>query len=131
MTTTAVVYKPKEGADLSAIIRNDNANISESVARELYNIYLTEPNNLPVPKRQFEHNLSYELANGVVFRLFNNQTGNDSLALEFLGAPDAPERKTEALAAIPDLLATTKLVDRETVESIRRAIERPKVDRQK
>ncbi len=123
MAIKLLIYTPKSGSDISIKVLNNNINISESVAEALFAIRSAEQDD-PDAKNFLEHNVPCNLPHGLVFRLFNDESGPSRLALEFLG-PIQAEEKARALAEIPGLLKQTGLVDDRAIAQLQSFIQSP------
>jgi hypothetical protein len=115
-------YWPKEGGDLVLKILADGNNVCSTIAHQLHNIAVHEcPQSAQEPLIFFP-NFVYEFRSGLVFRLFDDQIGNDTEVLEFL-APEVPqERKAAVLLEIPTVLAQAGFEDASTLAKLRDVI---------
>jgi hypothetical protein len=116
-------YWPKDGADLVLKILEDGDNVCSRIAHQLHEIAVHQCQQSAKEPMVFSPNLVYEFGNGLVFRLFDDEDGNDNEVLEFL-VPDYPEkqRKTTVLLEIPTLLRQAGFEDEGTLVWVREVI---------
>lgn len=111
-------YWPKGGGNLVLKILADGKNMCSTIAHQLHNIAVHECPQSALEPLTFFPNFVYEFRNGLVFRLFDDQIGNDTEVLEFL-APEVPqERKAAILLEIPTVLAQAGFEDASTLAKL-------------
>ena len=65
--------RPAEGGHLNIILSVNGGNICDELALKLYALYSEARQLQDKPRTPFRRNLSYCVANGLIFRLFDNE----------------------------------------------------------
>jgi hypothetical protein len=106
MTEQVTYYKPSCGAKLVIKVMQGEVNTCDQLAYALFQIASRECPQPGLEGEPFRPNWVYELANGLVFRLFDDGLGCEGHVLEFYVPEEFQHRKTQVLARIPRLLRT-------------------------
>lgn len=120
-------YRPKEGADLTALISDGEQNICGKMARRLHDQWKNERKQAGEPRAHFEPNATYRFTSGLIFRLY--EVEGQVPVLEFLADAQA-DRRADVLASIAVRLEAAGLDNKAALAKLSEELANPQQARQ-
>ena len=97
-------YDPPGGTHFTVKVMRNEKNICHELAEPLYRIANQECLQPGLEGQPFKPNYVYEFANGLTFRLWDDEVGVNDKVLEFYVPPEFQDNKQQVLSRIPQLL---------------------------